>query len=180
MFSGKIRIRHPAFCEVGRTPIENEKVYYDLNNRKAYVANGTVSNAVLEFISNDVYLGFAAPMHLLLPTPEALESGEALSWNIRGYHFTVEPAPQKAAGWYLVRSRIISEPDNTGATTGPKMGKRAQTIWHIGTDVLFSVESGIIAYRENDHIGGDEFFTEFYLCSETKMDLYDLRSNLDN
>lgn len=168
---------HPAFCEIRRTPIENEKVYYDLDLKKAYVASGTKYNADLTFISTEDYLGFIAPMHLIVPAPKALESGRTLSWTTHGYNFTVEQAPEQGAGWYLVRSRIISEPDNTDVTTGPKIGKRAQWSWHIGADVLFSVESGIIAYQDISHVSGEEFYTGYYLCSEAKMDLYDLVSS---
>ncbi len=159
----------PAFCEIGQTPIEDDKVYFDLEKKKAFVEQGHAYNADLRTISTADYVGIYSPMHLLTPTDDALKKKQPLGWNLRGYKFTVDYTVSENTGWVLVRSRIIEKPDNSDATTAPEAAKRGRATWHVGTDVLYSPGSGIIAYQDITHIGGEIFSTAFYRCSEAKL-----------
>lgn len=144
-----------AFCQLGTNPDQAGRVYFDLANKIAFAAD---TKSSLEPIQTGQFVGFTHPFPIMAPSRDTLLKGQPVSWTMDGYEFSSIPQGPREAKWFLITATKTKESQAADASI----------------TVLYSVDSGVIAYKRVTEFEGRKFESEYHICSKRKFLLTDL------
>lgn len=144
-----------AFCQLGTDSDRAGRVYFDLANKVAFAGD---TRSSLEPVRTGQFIGFTSPFPIMAPASDILRKGEPVSWTADGYAFTAVPQTPQGGKWFLITATKTEDLKAADASI----------------TTLYSIDSGVIAYKRTVEADGRTFESEYHICGQGKLLLTDL------